>query len=149
MSAWVELLEDNILAVMSETEVRTIRTKLVSSNQEDPVPNIIATVVSDVRAAARANADNTVDSNADKIPPESVRYAAFLVRHSLLSRLDMSISDGRRQEYNKAEKFLDDVRTGKFTVSNPNAAEDAKAPTVTPSVEGRTPSYGRSDQDGI
>lgn len=149
MSTWRALDEDDVKGAMSNTEVTQIRTALVSEYQSDPLAELMEAATAEMRGAIRANPHNKVDEDPTKLPPEAISYTAVMVRHRLLTRMDMEISDGRRTEYRSAERFMEQVRMGKFAVSRPDEAEDAQSTSPTPTVTGRTQQWTRTKQDGI
>ena len=127
--SWRAIIEDDTRAVMNSGEDQAARAKYLASGQSDPLEELIAGVTADFREAIRSNPENTLPDDETLLPLSSIRHAAVIIRHGLLGRFGMAISDGRMKEWDAAQKYLDKVEKGERKI-----ASDGAAPAVRPNI---------------
>lgn len=148
--SWRAITQDDVRAIMNSAEDQAARAKYLASGQGDPFLELSAQVTADIREAIRSNPENTLPEDETLLPAASIRYAAVIIRHALLSRFGVSISDGRMREWDAAAKYLEKLENGTRKVSAPGTATDATRPPVpSPAVNQSPRREGWREQNGI
>lgn len=147
--SWTAITQDDLLSAMSETESTAYRTKLIATGQTDPFDEIKEQVTREIRGAIRSNPRNSVDTDTTTLPASAHYHAVVLIRHRLLTRVDIEVSDARREEYRTAQSYLKQVAKD-LIVESPTGADSDETDFPTPKVSAvRKRKFGRSNQDGI
>lgn len=146
---WITLNADAGADRLTETEARVYRERFLKTGAPDPLPEIQANAVAEIRGNVANWHQNTLDTEDGTIPSNLIETARAIIRYRLLSRLPVEslITDARRSEYKDALHLLERVAIGKFAVDQPDAPPASGAPS--PSISARTRNFGRSSQDGI
>lgn len=147
--SWVAFTAEHVHAALTEPEVTAFSTQLLVSGQSNPLDQIVAETALQFREAIRSNAENSLHADPTYLPQAALLHASAYARYRLLTRIGDEVGEDRRLEYREAARYLDLVRSGKQSVENPNGSATDKPPTPTPYINGRTPNYGRDNQDGI
>jgi hypothetical protein len=136
---------------MSAAEDISLRTKLISSGQTDPLSEIIAQMTSTFRDAVRSSGKNRLSEDDALVPEGAIFYLVPLIRQRLLGRFGIAgeVSEIRMEEYKAAEKYMSEVRRGLSLVENPFKSEDAPQVIPTPSISENPKRFRWADQDGI
>lgn len=147
---WRTLTENDILQAVTAAERDAIQTAATSPGQPLPVASVILTAVHDARGRIAAYKANTL-AEGDTVPETLVHHVVAIVRWRLLSRLptDRLATEGRKMEYQEALKALESVATGRYSIEQPETADDEKRATLRPSIAGRERKFTRTTQDGI
>jgi hypothetical protein len=147
---WKQITEDAVRAVMNSAEDNAARAKYLSAGQSDPLCEVRDQVVADFREAIRSNAENTLSEDEALLPPSAIGHAVVIIRHKLLGRFGMTITDGRMEEYRTAQKYLAKLESGERKVSLPGAASPAEKTQLPGPMVNQSPRRdGWRDQDGI
>ncbi len=137
---------------MAGPEDSAYRERLLSSGQGDPLPEIIAQVVSQVRNAIRSCPKNKLHATPGFLPDGAVFHAVAIIRYRLLSRFAVGErdqpGDARKTEYNEAIRWLELVRSCKEVIEQPDGDGSEPGPGGG-QVEQITPARRRADREGL
>ena len=148
---WRAIREDDTRSIMNSAEDNAARAKYLSSGQSDPLDEIREQVTADFREAIRSNPENTLPDDETLLPLSAIRHAAVIIRHGLLGRFGIAISDGRMKEWDAAQKYLEKVEKGERKIASDVPAADTVRPNVmpAPAVNQSPNRQGWRYQDGI
>lgn len=115
---WREVTEDDIYDVMMGPELDALRVAAKRTGQDDVLTSTIETTVNRVRGYI---ADCPTNRLAPGLTvPERVIYdLVVLVRHRVMARLEMKISDARTEEYKEAKRFFERVSECRVSLEQP------------------------------
>lgn len=137
---------------LSGPELAALKTVALADGQTDPLPEILADVIHEVRGYVSACGRNTLAEGATI--PEKLKGAALaMIRYRLVTRLPAKslMNDDRRKENSDALHLMRDVAGCKFAVDEPTtpaATQPAVLPSPTVSVRAaRRATHGH--QDGL
>ena len=147
--SWRTITENDVRALMNSPEDAGARQKYLASGQTDPLPEVVSQVTADFRDAIRSHPGNTLDPDETTLPSGSIRHACVIIRHTLLGRFGLAISEGRMKEYEAATKHLERLESGKRRVSVPGATDNTPPPLPAPAVNPNPKQFRWNDQDGI
>ena len=109
--AWRSLTADDVLTRLAGVELEAYRTAAKADGQVDPLTEILAGVVAEVRSRIAAGSGNQL--GAEGTLPDAVRHHGLaMVRFRLITRLPLRVAEDRRKEYEDALAFLDQVAEG-------------------------------------
>lgn len=121
---WITLDVDAVLTRLSSPEVTAVTTLVLADGQDDPLPEIVQSVVASVRDAVAANPNNVL-ADGETIPFSAIRHALAIVRGLLVTRIpglaDALLDDVRKKEIETAEMWL---RSKPLVVRPDEAAPD-------------------------
>lgn len=146
--AWITITEDDIKTRLAGAELSAYTSAARASGQGNPLPEIITQVVSEIRGYIAACERNTL-SVGEMIPDKLLGAALAMIRYRLVTRLPLSVSDERKQEYTDAIRLLERVADCKFMVEEPLEPDDEQSSAPSPRITQRTRYFSRSQQDGI
>ena len=135
---------------MSAAEDTSLRTKLKSSGQTDPLVESNAQMPRTSSDAVRSSGKNRLTEDDTLVPEGAIFYLVPLIRQRLLGRFGIGeVSEDRMAEYKAAEAYMSEVRRGLSLVENPFKSEDA--PQAIPSLSVSEPDrrFRWREQDGI
>ena len=118
--AWITLTEDNLAERLAAAELTAVQTA-ATGDAGNPVPEVLESVVAEVRGRVAANDRNDLGP-AGTIPEELKAAALALARWRVLSRLPgmrMLQDDARRMEYTDALALLAAVANDNFAIEQP------------------------------
>lgn len=132
---WSAITAADFLSQLSQPELELVRASALAPGQDDPVPQVLARVTSEVRGYIPAlRTDARVASGQ---LPEALHAAALdIARVRLISRLAAGkasaylLTDARQRAYEAALALLRDCGRGVFVVEPPPTSS-APAPTAT------------------
>jgi hypothetical protein len=123
--SWISISEEHLAERLSAPEINAAKT--VALGGGDPIPEVLAAVVAEVRGRVAAHPRNRL--GAEGTIPEELRAAALAIaRWRVLSRLPgirMLQDDARRLEYTDALALLSAVARGDFAIEQPEDEIDA------------------------
>ncbi|MHB9005464.1 MAG: phage protein Gp36 family protein, partial [Limisphaerales bacterium] len=109
--AWRSLTAEDVLTRLAGVELEAYRTAARADGQVDPLTEILAGVVAEVRSRIAAGSGNQL--GAEGTVPDAVRHHGLaMVRFRLITRLPLRVAEDRRKEYEDALAFLDQVAEG-------------------------------------
>jgi hypothetical protein len=147
---WITVTEDMVKTRLAGAELTALRTAALSAGQADPLAEVIAEVVNEVRGYVAACKANRLESGT-KIPEKLKTTALARIVFELASRLPVKgIVTAERKEANTAAKrLLEQVAACQFAVEEPVTPDAEKVSNPSPKITDRTLSFTREDQDGL
>jgi len=145
--SWITITTGDVQTRLTGPEMDAFRTAATAFGQVDPLPEIIAQVVDEIRGYIAACSENRLGA-AGTIPPRLLATAINIIRYRYATRLPgmSSLIDPLRvAEYNDALRLLQQVAACDFSIEDP----DGRDGSATPMVSGRAPQFSRQQQDGI
>lgn len=146
--SWREITEDDVLTALTGPETAAYKSAALKSGQSDPLAAVIATAVEEARGYI-AGCRHNVLAEGNTVPEAMIHHVISIIRYRFISRLPISVSDEREQEYKDARTYLRDVAACRVGIEQPDTASDSSFPAATPTVSARTRRFSRSQQDGI
>ncbi len=148
---WITLTDEMVRSRLSGLEIEHLE-DIRGAGATDPVPDIIADVVQEVRGHV-ATSGAALDSGAT-IPAKLKNAALVLIRNRVITQLpDLGLlDDARRDEGRGAERLLERVADGKFAVDLPDTPITDEASGGDGGIEvvrSETPRFSRTSMDGL
>ena len=128
--SWITLTEAQVLTKLSAPELAALKTAATAPGQTDPLPEILAQVVREVRGHV-AGCDRNTLGPADTIPDELLGAALNRVRYELATRLPVAslLTEARKESNRDALTLLQRVASCQFALVQPETAgEQPSAP---------------------
>jgi len=147
--AWQTISTDNVKTRLAGAEVAALQTAALAEGQSDPLPEIVQTVVDEVRGYIAAGGFSL--GAAGTLPSKLVSAALAIVRYRVCTRLPVKslLTEQRVRENDAAVRLLERVADGKFMVEDPVDLDTEASGGASPSFADRDLSYQREDQDGL
>jgi len=146
--SWITITSDDVLTRLAGAEKASYQNAARASGQSDPLPEIIAQVTDVVRGYVAACAANELDIGGT-IPPRLLAAAVDIIRYRLTTRLPLTLTAAREQEYKDAISLLKDVAACKFSVEDPNSSDpETSSQSSTPAICPKNLHFDRRDQEG-
>jgi hypothetical protein len=142
--SWRTITADDVLTRLAGPEMTSYRTKALGADQADPLPEIIAGVVAEVRNGIAQNPANRLAAG-ETVPPGALHHALAMVRYRLISRLPLEMKETRRLEYQDALTWL----RSKPLVEAPEEEAAAQVAGSSPYVIERPRDFAREAQSGL
>lgn len=144
---WVTITEDDFNRKMAGPETNALKTKVLAAGQANPLPEIIADVVNEVRGYVAVK--NTLAAGAT-IPDKLESAALAIIRFRLATRLPVStlLTDDRRTENKDALALLKMVAQGDYAIDEPEDVSEEVIGTPSPSMKKKCRRFTRRSQDG-
>lgn len=111
---WVCVTEADLAATISQSEIDAFRQD-GALDGTDPVERLLALTVSTVRGHISCNGGVRMEPLGGKIPEGLVIPAMDFAAAKILKRLNIPLSDDRRDALRKAEELFDKIATGVIT----------------------------------
>ena len=138
---WRKPTEDDIVATLSQAEVEAYKT---SANwASDPVALLCDRIAAYVRGYLATNGNIRMSPNEHEIPEATISPAMDYLAVDILKRLDITVSEDRRNARRDAIAYFDKIASGRVTVESYGQGDDAQ--TGGPAVEIVTSSRIRTD----
>ena len=138
---WVEVTESDLAAVLSQSEIDAFRQD-GSLDGSDSVAHILRLTVSTVRSYISCNGSVRMEPFGKCLPEGLVIPAMDYAAAKLLKRINVPLSEDRREALRKAEELFDKIATGAITPESwtPDGSADALArPATSPAFSAPTP----------
>jgi phage gp36-like protein len=146
--AWQSISTDDIKTRLAGAEVSALQTAALASGQTDPLPEVVAQVVDEVRGYVAAGGIPL--GAASTIPAKLLSAALAIVRFRLATRLPrFPFDDNRKTEYRDAVALLGRVADGRFLVEEPTTLDTESTAAPSPSVTAKTLTHQRANEDGL
>lgn len=147
--SWQTLSVDNVKTRLTGPELSALQSAALASGQEDPLPEIITTVVDEVRGYISAGG-HTLETGTT-VPSKLVSASLAIIRYRLATRLPVKslLDENRIREYQDAVKLLERVADGRFAIEEPVTATSEVQGGSSPSMSSKTRIFTNSDEDGI
>lgn len=127
--SWITLTEAHVVAKLSGPEIAAMKTAALQAAQANPLTEIIAQVVGEIRGYVGACANNTL-GDGETIPSELTGAAVSRVRYELATRLPVPslLTEARIAANAAAITQLRDTAACRFAIVAPaTEAEDQPA----------------------
>jgi hypothetical protein len=124
--SWITLTENDVITKLSGPEIAAMKTAALQAAQSNPLTEVIAQVVKEIRGYVAACASNVLGSG-ETIPDELAGTAISRIRFELATRLPVAslLTQPRTDANNQALTLLRDVAACRFMVIAPaDAAAD-------------------------
>lgn len=124
---WIEVTENDLASCISQGEVDAFRQD-GALDGSDPVARLLKLTVSTVRGYISCNGGCRMEPTGTMIPEGLVIPAMDYASAKVLKRLNIPLSEDRREALRKAEELFDKIATGAIT---PESWSDGESdPTV-------------------
>ena len=143
--SWITLTESDVLTRLSGPELSALKTAALGAGQGNPLPEVIAQVVREVRGHVAACDRNRLGEG-QTIPDELLGAALNRIRYELVTRLPVAslLTDARREANRDATALLGRVAACQFAIVAPATASAEVLPTPRPRITPRTAASSRS-----
>jgi len=149
--SWITLTEADVLSKLAAPELAAMKSAALGVAQANPLPEVIAQIVREVRGYVAACDSNRLGTGAT-IPDELLGAAINRVRYELATRLPVAslLTDARKEANREATALLVRVSTCSFRLEQPAevSGENLAAPPA-PRIRPRPLTHRRRDADGI
>lgn len=122
---WISITTDDVKTRLAGAEFAAYTTKALAAGQVDPLPDITAQVVREVRGHV-AGGSNTVGDGLT-IPDELLAAAVDMIVFRLTTRLGISVKEDRKTANDQAKTLMGQVGRGEFKVAPPATASASQA----------------------
>lgn len=146
---WITVTEDMVKTRLAGAELTALRTAALSVGQVDPLAEVIAEVVNEVRGYVAACKANQLESGT-KIPEKLKTAALARIVFELATRLPVKfINDVRKDANTAAKRLLEQVAQCAFAIEEPVTPSTEGISNPSPKITGKCLSFTREDQDGL
>jgi hypothetical protein len=123
---WIPITTTDLNDAKVAALVDALRTAALGDGQDDPSPEVIASVVSRIRV--EVSRKNRTDADETRIPKSLKSLAVRMILAALKNRLEMPLTEDERRQEDRDERYLLRIAKGEVPVETP------ETPT-TPQVE--------------
>lgn len=138
---WVEVTESDLASTIAQSEIDAFRAD-GPLDGSDPVVMLLKRTVSTVRGFISCNGGVRMEPSGIMLPEGLVLPAMDYAAAKLLKRINVPLSEDRREALRKAEELFDKISTGAITPESwtPDGATDSLArPATAPSFASPSP----------
>jgi hypothetical protein len=146
--AWLIPSENDVLTVLSETELATYRAAATASGQADPLAPTLAQVVDLVRGYVGAYRPNMLGLPGT-IPQKLLAPALDLLAVRLPQRVGVPPKEVRKTAADRAVRLLEQVAAGTFTIEEPDAATTETMSAPRPTIQAGRRHFSRREEEGV
>ena len=144
---WVPVTTNDVLAVLNSTELTTYQTFRPANGQADPLATLIGHVTSEVLGYVRRR---IVPDASGNIPDVCLGHAVSIITWRLMLRCGSKTNlDSRKQLYDEAVKFLQDIAEGKIALARSSNPSTEITGLPQPAIARNRNPASRWKQDGI
>lgn len=120
---WISITEAGVRSRLADRELSALRSAARAEGQADPLDEVIARTVDEIRGYIAANSANRLGV-AGRIPAQLEGAALAIIRYRLATRLPVAslLTEERKEEHRDALTLLRDVAAGRFAVEAPDEA---------------------------
>jgi hypothetical protein len=144
---WIPITSDDVRTRLADAEFSAYTQLALAPGQLDPLPDITAQVVREVRGHV-AGGGNTVGDGLT-IPDELLAAAVDMVVFRLTTRLGIKVKEDRKTANDQAKTLMGQVGRGEFKIAGPDNAAAAQAGVAGPRISARTKHFSLEDQEGL
>lgn len=154
---WTTLTVADLPIGKAAALVAALQSAALGDGQADPMPGIIAGVITRIRGEIAAGGRTVLDLDATKIPPSLKPLALRMALREGQSRINaagaLPLSDDEREEWRQDVRYLERIAKSEVTVEasiNPEATPTTQAAAASPMISS-TPrgAWDRRAQDGV
>ena len=132
MEDWRAITEDDVQSIMNSAEDNAVRAKYLATGQSDPLVSLIAKITRKFRSAIRSNRENQLHPDERFLPEDVIGDASTIIRHELLGRFGVAISEGRMASFREANKTLTEIKNGTLKITLPGPEGDVAPVPIPP-----------------
>lgn len=150
--AWTSITVADLKDAKVAAMVEACQTAALGSGQTDPTANIIADVVTRIRAEVSACRTNQLDADTAKIPADLKSLAARMIMRQCQSRVQLPLTEDEREEQRNDLRYLERIAACDVPVAaTDDPIEDAEVQSraVSPSVTEPTLTFTAETQAGL
>lgn len=114
---WRELTQADIEGVLSAPELAGYQAAALGTDQ-NPMADAITAVVQQCRGYIADHAANQL-AEGETLPERAILPALHMIRVEILTRLDLDVSEDRRNAKRDAIRFFERVSEGKVAIESP------------------------------
>lgn len=144
---WISITTDDVKTRLAGAEFTAYTQRALSAGQVDPLPDITAQVVREVRGHV-AGGGNTLGDGLT-IPDELLAAAVDMIAFRLTTRLGITVKEDRKTANDQAKTLMGQVGRGEFKIASPATAAAAQAGAPSPRISPRTKHFSLEDADGL
>lgn len=122
---WIPITIDDVKTRLAGAEFSAYTQKALSAGQVDPLPDITAQVVREVRGYVAAKGNIVGDGLT--IPDELLAAAVDMIVFRLTTRLGISVKEDRKTANDQAKTLMGQVGRGEFRIAPPETASASQA----------------------
>lgn len=122
---WITITPADIKTRIAGAEFTAYTTKALASGQVDPLPDITAQVVREVRGYVSAKGNMLGEGLT--IPDEMLAAAVDMIAFRLTTRLGIPVKEDRKVANDQAKTLLGQVGRGEFRIVPPETASASQA----------------------
>jgi hypothetical protein len=152
MPRWVTITTDDLNDTKVAALVDALRTAALAVGQDDPVDEIIADVISRIRAEVASCSQNVLDIDETKIPKDLHRLGCRMVLREMQSRLQEPLNTDERTEQENDLKYLQRIASCDLKVAipdNPQVPPEVQQSGGVEVFNAPTPIARREDMNGL
>ena len=138
---WVEVTESDLASTIAQSEIDAYRAD-GPLDGSDPVVQLLKRTVATVRGFISCNGGVRMEPFGSMIPEGLVLPAMDYAAAKLLKRINVPLSEDRREALRKAEELFDKIATGAITPESwtpAGAADSLSRPATAPSFAPPSP----------
>lgn len=130
MPAWITIAVADIEAARHADLVEAVRRKALALGQTDPLPELIAATVMEIRGCIGFRSASTLDADTTTLAPNLVPLAVQKIARVMKGRIGKALDEGERDDERTYQKRLDQLKDGEWPVDAPAnpVASNAQAP---------------------
>lgn len=123
--SWISITEAAVQTRLSKPELSALQTVALADFQDDPLPEVIAQVVSEIRGYVSACARNKLGPDGT-VPDELLSAAVNRIRFELATRLPAPglLTEARKEANSAAVRLLERVAGCAFAIVQPESPAD-------------------------
>lgn len=144
---WITISSDDVKTRLAGAEVAAFSQRALATGQADPLPEITAQVVREVRGHV-AGGGGTLGEGLT-LPDELLGAAVDIVAFRLTTRLGLPVKEDRRLAYEHARSLMGQVGRGEFAIVAPETVAAAQASGARPAHTQRQRHHTREAQEGL
>lgn len=140
---WIQITDEILPELFADRELAAVAEKRAAFSA-DPVPGILSSVATLIRSRLQSGGSSRLQGDELSIPECLRDTAGDLIRHKLLTRFALTISDAREKRYDEAMRTLRELSDGSYVI--PDEGQDN---TPAPHYSGRPSRWGMSRHGGV
>ena len=121
---WRKPTEDDIVATLSMDEVEEFKASSNYKSESDPIDVLAKRIAAYVRGYLSTNGNIRMSPNEYEIPEATISPAMDYLCVDILKRLDIPVSDARKDARREAIAYFDKIASGRLTVESYGRGDD-------------------------
>lgn len=117
---WITLSNTNVWDAKAYQLINAVSTTVLASGQSDPVPQLISSIIEELRGAIGYSGKYQVSATASSIPPNLKDMAVQKVVRLCKRRLEQQLTLDERDEESVYQRRLGLIRAGDWPIDQPD-----------------------------